>query len=70
MQKVKEAQQHLRDTSYPQLRQIKVKQHNGSTIILEGVVSSFHMKQMAQEAVRKIENIHIQNNLVVNEKDG
>ena len=66
-EKVKEAKRRLQSAGHNQLKQIKVKRHNGSTIVLEGIVKSFYMKRLAQETV-KIENVNIQNNLIVDEK--
>lgn len=42
----------LRDTGYSALREIIVFERDGA-IVLEGRVASYHLKQLAQEAVRQ-----------------
>jgi len=42
----------LRDTGYSALREIGVSERDGA-IVLEGRVASYHLKQLAQEAVRQ-----------------
>jgi hypothetical protein len=49
---VERAAQALRRTGYSALRDIGVSIRDGS-IVLEGRVASYHMKQLAQEAVQR-----------------
>lgn len=51
-----EAQRGLQASSYPALRRISCEHHEGM-LVLRGKVPTFYMKQLAQEAVRKIEGV-------------
>ncbi len=43
----------LRQSGYPEMRAIQVRLRDG-LLILRGNVSSYHMKQVAQEAIRPL----------------
>jgi osmotically-inducible protein OsmY len=46
-------------------RKLRVETHQGR-VVLRGVVGSYYQKQMAQEAVRRLEGVHsIENHLEV-----
>ena len=48
-----EAQKALADSPIHELRNLRIEQVNG-TLLIEGVVSSFYHKQLAQEVVRAV----------------
>jgi len=48
-----QAQAALKKSRIGELRSLCVEQHNGA-LVLSGVVSSFYVKQLAQEAVRAL----------------
>ena len=52
----------------PHLKRRKLRFENQEgRVVLRGVVSSYYQKQMAQEAVRRLEGVdHIENQLEVN----
>lgn len=60
------AMMHLRSSPYAELRRIQCEAQDG-ILFLEGRVSSFHLKQLAQEWVRSQKEVStIRNNLGVN----
>ena len=63
-----EADKRLRQSLYPELRRVLCNYRHG-IMTLYGVVSSFHVRQIAQELVQGLEGIEIiDNQLVVAEK--
>ncbi len=46
----------LRDSSYPQIRSLNCTFHDG-VLTLGGQVPNYHLKQVAQSAVRSIEGV-------------
>ena len=50
------AQKRFSESSYAALRWVACEYHEGM-FVLRGTVPSFHMKQLAQELVRKIEGV-------------
>jgi len=53
----------LRTAGYPELRKVRVTVHNG-TIELDGCVSSYYLKQMAQEVALRLDRTGQVNNEV------
>lgn len=53
---------------HPHLRRRKLHfENNEGRVVLRGVVSSYYQKQMAQEALRRVDGVdHIENQLEVN----
>jgi len=65
-----EAERRLQQSLYPELRRILCNFRHG-ILTLYGVVSSFHVRQIAQELVQGLEGIEIiDNQLVVTAKEG
>lgn len=61
------AQKRFSESSYSALRSVSCEYHEGM-FVLRGTVPSFHMKQLAQELVRKIEGVGaVVNSLEVND---
>jgi hypothetical protein len=52
-QEVARAQWFLNDSPYLQLRSVVCQRH-GNVLVLRGRVESFHLKQLAQETVRRL----------------
>lgn len=50
---VVQARERLRRSSYPGLKRVKL-DINGDKLVLSGKVRSFHLKQLAQEAVKDV----------------
>jgi osmotically-inducible protein OsmY len=55
-------------SAHPHLKQRKLRfETQQGHVVLRGVVNSYYQKQMAQEAVRRVEGVHsIENHLEVN----
>jgi hypothetical protein len=63
-----EAEKRMQQSLYPELRRVLCNYRHG-ILTLYGVVSSFHVRQIAQELVQDLEGIEIiDNQLVVEEK--
>lgn len=61
-----QAEKILARSAYLELRAVSVTQVNGHVLILEGVVKSFHMKQLAQQTIlASLLGIQIDNRLRV-----
>ena len=56
-----EAQSRLQTSGYPQLRKVSCEFHEG-VLTLRGQVSTFHLKQVAQTLVRRLEGVGEINN--------
>ncbi len=56
-----EAQSRLQTSGYPQLRKVSCEFHEG-VLMLRGQVSTFHLKQVAQTLVRRLEGVGEINN--------
>ena len=56
-----EAESRLQTSGYPQLRKVSCEFHEG-VLTLRGQVSTFHLKQIAQTLVRRLEGIGEINN--------
>jgi hypothetical protein len=64
-----EAERRLQQSLYPELRRVLCNFRHG-ILIMYGVVSSFHVRQSAQELVQELEGIEIiDNQLVVTAKE-
>lgn len=61
---VARAQETMRLSPYPSLRKV-VCERRGHVLVLRGHVESFHLKQLAQETVRKLSGHRIANDLTV-----
>ena len=60
------AQEILSQSTYLELRKIKVSQENDKVVILDGTVKSFHFKQLAQQAIiNNMKDVRIENRLEV-----
>lgn len=55
--------QMLRRSGYPPLRSVDCEVH-GKTVVLHGVVPTYHMKQLVQTLVFKLGKVHAVRNLV------
>jgi osmotically-inducible protein OsmY len=56
-----EARSRLQTSGYPQLRKVSCEFHEG-VLTLQGQVSTFHLKQIAQTLVRRLEGVGEINN--------
>lgn len=62
---VAKAQESMRSSPYPSLRNV-VCERRGHLLVLRGHVETFHLKQLAQETVRRLGRKHrIANDLTV-----
>jgi osmotically-inducible protein OsmY len=56
----------IETSPYLKSRNLRFETHEGR-VVLRGVVNSYYQKQMAQEALRRVQGIdHIENHLEVN----
>lgn len=65
MNELEQVQNRLANSAYFEIRQIKCMLKDGNTLVLYGKVSSFYMKQQAQEMVRH----YVVNNEIEVEKE-
>jgi hypothetical protein len=65
-----EAEKRLQQSQYPEIRGVLCKFRHG-TLTLNGVVPTFHVRQIAQELVQGLERVQIlDNQLVVKARKG
>ena len=67
MDQAQAAKDILAQSAYPELRAIKVTT-SGETLVLNGSVKSFHLKQLAQQALLcNLQNVQVHNKVKVAE---
>ena len=59
-----EAEKRMEQSLYPELKRVLFNFHHG-ILTLYGVVSNFHVRQIAQELVQDIEGVDITNNQLI-----